>query len=225
MKKDKLLQWMRIAGYAMILVFIIIGFFIARKGQEAFMEYLKEDGLVENLTALFLLAASGTAVFRCFRAPLGHSRYYYVTWGLIAFLFFFAFGEEISWGQRIFNIGTSAYFENNNLQHETNLHNLVIGGVKINKLIFSQLMSILMACYFILLRPLAQKTGFFNRMVNLFDVPLPRWGDVIAMIISIILTSQYHLMKAAELREIAFAVIMFLIFVDPARIAAKSETK
>jgi len=206
----------------MVLVFLVYGFFVARKGQEAFLEYLPEDGLVENLTTLFLLASCVVSVYRIFHAPAGARAQYYILWSFLAFLFFFVTGEEISWGQRIFNFGTSDFFREHNLQNETNLHNLVIGQVKINKLVFSQLMGIAIGFYFILLRPLAAKTGFFNRMVLLFGVPLPRWEHIIALIISLILTSQYHLMKAAELREFAFAVILFLVLLYPAEVHIRS---
>jgi hypothetical protein len=218
MKKEQQIRFIHIACYSITLIFIIIGFFVARQGQEAFMIYLREDGLVENLQVLFLLASFGIAVYNCFHAPDSGKPFYFITWIGLALLFFFAAGEEISWGQRIFNFETTGFFESNNLQHETNLHNLVIGGVKINKLIFSQLMAVVTGFYFILLRPLAFKVGAINRLVHLFHIPIPRWNHVIALIISIVLCSQYHLMKAAELRELAFTIIMFLVFLYPARI-------
>jgi hypothetical protein len=216
MKKGLLFKVLHVVLYTMVLVFIIVGFFIARKGQDAFMEYLREDGAVENLTFMFLLLSSAVAAYRCFHAPEGVNRLYWLTWIGLALLFFFAAGEEISWGQRIFNWKTSGIFETQNLQHETNLHNLEIGGVKINKLIFSQLMGVMMGIYFVLLRPLAMKAGSVNRLVKLFSIPLPRWNHIVALLVTLVLCSQYHLKKAAELRELAFAVIMFLIFLYPA---------
>ena len=68
MKRNRLISFLHVLGYALIFISIVVGFVIARNGQDAFLEYLKEDGLVENLTALFLLAASGIAVYRCIRA-------------------------------------------------------------------------------------------------------------------------------------------------------------
>jgi hypothetical protein len=215
MKKDQVIRFIHVACYTIALVFIIIGFFIARQGQEAFMIYLREDGLVENLQVVFLLAAFGVAVYNCFHIPVSGKHYYLITWIGLAFLFFFAAGEEISWGQRIFNFETTGFFDSNNLQHETNLHNLVIGGIKVNKLVFSQMMAVFMGFYFIFLRFLAAKVDTVNRLVKLFHIPIPRWNHVIALIISLILCSQYHLMKAAELRELAFTVIMFLVFLYP----------
>lgn len=52
------------------------------------------------------------------------------------FAVFFAFlalaclyvcGEEISWGQRLFNLETPQFFQQHNLQQETNLHNFITG--------------------------------------------------------------------------------------------------
>ena len=50
---------------------------------------------------------------RIARLPLG-----------LAVVCFFGFGEEISWGQRIFGIETPAGLKQANSQQETNLHNL-----------------------------------------------------------------------------------------------------
>lgn len=216
MKRNRLISFLHVLGYALIFISIVVGFVIARNGQDAFLEYLKEDGLVENLTALFLLAASGIAVYRCIRAIRGRNRLWILMWGLLAFLFFFAAGEEISWGQRFFNFETPPYFQQNNLQHETNIHNLFIGNVKINKLVFSQIMGVVLGFYLIFLKTLAQKFCFFNRIVQLFGIPLPRWQHIIVLVVSLILIGQYHLMKAAELREFAFSIIFFLIFLHPA---------
>ena len=45
---------------------------------------------------------------------------------IFSLIFLFGFGEEISWGQRIFNWSTSEGYSNINRQNETNIHNLVI---------------------------------------------------------------------------------------------------
>lgn len=216
MKKEKLILGIHVGVYLLVAGFIGYGFVVAREGQEAFLLFLKEDGLAENLTVLFLLGASGIALYRAFHPPVSGKSFYLFTWIFLSLLFFFAAGEEISWGQRIFGFETKGIFQSNNLQQETNLHNLELGGVKINKLIFSQLMGVGIGIYFLLLRPLSLKWNALQRLIGFFHLPLPRWNHVVALIISVILCSQYHLMKAAELRELAFTAIMFLIFLFPA---------
>lgn len=47
----------------------------------------------------------------------------------LAAVCFYAFMEEISWGQRIFGIESPGFFKRYNLQRETNIHNLLVGPV------------------------------------------------------------------------------------------------
>ncbi len=49
---------------------------------------------------------------------------------LLALACFYVVGEEISWGQRLFNIATPEFFQQHNLQNETNLHNFFTGPIK-----------------------------------------------------------------------------------------------
>jgi hypothetical protein len=229
MKYSKTFYFLHVIAYSSLLVFITIGFFKAAQSQDAFKEYLKEDGLVEYLTAFFLLAISIVAFYRFFTSFKSARWKWALTWCILGLLFLFATGEEISWGQRIFHIQPSEYFMENNLQQEINFHNLVIGKIKINKLLFSQLLTAGLVFYLLFLRILTWKTRFFYKLVTDFQIPIPRWNHVIAMLISVILISLYNLMKTGELRELAFSMIFFLIFLYPAKITlnirAKSSTQ
>lgn len=49
---------------------------------------------------------------------------------VLALACFYVVGEEISWGQRIFNLTTPEFFAAHNLQNETNLHNFFTGPLK-----------------------------------------------------------------------------------------------
>lgn len=77
----------------------------------------REDGLFENLTAIFFFTA---AIF-FLRTYLKSRNIYFLLFFLI---FLFGAGEEISWGQRIFHIHTPDYWGKMNKQHEINIHNL-----------------------------------------------------------------------------------------------------
>src|SRR4030042_3303385 len=71
----------------------------------------KEDGFFEMLTALMLLAASVAFFISYLRSPSGLDLVIIKTRKNLFFLFislflFFGFGEEISWGQRIFHVRT-----------------------------------------------------------------------------------------------------------------------
>lgn len=90
-----------------------------------------EDGIVENLSALFYFAASCVCIFLFIKSRSAEKiyflkrrrNYFYLGLGL---LFFFCAGEEISWGQRIIGISTTEWLADHNLQGETNLHNLKV---------------------------------------------------------------------------------------------------
>jgi len=72
-------------------------------------------------TYLFLLALllSGAIALRGTRQRLFFS--------LLAIACFYVVMEEISWGQRLFGIETPDLLRRHNLQHETNIHNLLTG--------------------------------------------------------------------------------------------------
>lgn len=57
-----------------------------------------------------------------------------VMYGLLAFGLLFISLEEISWGQRLFNINNPEYFDHHNLQNEISLHNLDSVHPQLNKL-------------------------------------------------------------------------------------------
>lgn len=87
-----------------------------------------EDNLFEWLTAIFFLISSIALVIGVLQI-YGNKTFQFQNkklflLGLLFFglLNFWVFGEEISWGQRIFNWQTSESFEMN-FQNETNMHN------------------------------------------------------------------------------------------------------
>jgi hypothetical protein len=81
--------------------------------------FCQEDGFVEYSEAFLYLGAA--AIFAFIGTCKGFRNLWY--WGY-AFLFLALFGEEVSWGQRIFNVLTPAELDAINVQHETNLHNI-----------------------------------------------------------------------------------------------------
>jgi hypothetical protein len=103
---------------------LLVGELVALFAQQkwpGFMEWFcQEDGWVENTQALLLLAAS----IVCF-VGLRRRGFKNVWYAGYALMFFLDFGEEISWGQRIFGIATPKALKAENAQHELNFHNLV----------------------------------------------------------------------------------------------------
>lgn len=87
-----------------------------------------EDGLFESAGAIFFLLAAILfyAIFLKHRKGTKHFVFKYAFFFIIGSIFFFTFGEEISWGQRIFHLSTPEVFTENNRQNEINIHNLDI---------------------------------------------------------------------------------------------------
>lgn len=115
-----------------LLLFILIGasYLLAIVDVRTNQYLTDEDSWIENFSALAFLAAA-VLLFRSFWLSQGNGNdlgilktnrnWIFIGLGL---LFFVAFGEEISWGQRIFGWSTPEALAEVNYQQETNIHNL-----------------------------------------------------------------------------------------------------
>jgi hypothetical protein len=178
-------------------------------------EIIKEDGIIEYVTALLLLI-TGIFLFIKVLKSIGYRSRGWVAFNIfISIGLFFGFGEEISWGQRIFNIVPGEYFIEHNAQKETNLHNLKISGFKINKWVFSYLFSIIFGLYFFLLGFCYKKIRFIKKYVDKLGVPIPRAKHIfIFSLLSVLIFNITH-EKKWELWECLFSIVLFLIFIEP----------
>jgi hypothetical protein len=149
----------------------------------------KEDALVENLGAFFSLTASFLFLFCYFKSEaetnrfLGQSTRRNVWFLALAALMFVCFGEEISWGQRIFGLETSEILEELNAQKEINLHNLWLfhatnpdGTRKSNlelMLNANRLYSLFWMTYCVLLPLAVLASQRLRRLASFSGVPIP----------------------------------------------------
>lgn len=215
MKKLNLNRTELIAYLFLILVFAL-GIYYANTNLLYFDEvYTKEDGFAEYGTSLLLFCSSLLMFFRLLKLFKHKQALWKVGVLLLGLVFLFGAGEEISWGQRIFNVESSQYFLENNAQGETNLHNMIVDGKKINKIIFSQLLTVVLVIYLIITPILYRKFDAINKLANLFAVPIVKWHHTIAFLIGTALISFMPSNRKWELYELAFAVIFFLIFLNP----------
>jgi len=206
------------AGLAFILGILVYGLVLLHLDQEAFLVWIREDGLVEWLTFGELLIMSVFSFFtsRAFSRSEEGSGAKRV-WLLLGFLFLFGAMEEISWGQRVFGIESPEWFLKHNKQGETNLHNLLIYGLNINKLVFGKILAILVGIYLLgvplLYRLNERSKGFIDR----WGIPIAQNYQILLYAIVIILV-QLHLslaMKAGELLELCSCFFFLLILVHP----------
>ena len=172
----------------------------------------KEDGPIEWLTVLGLVLSCMVCIYRVATLKTQKNWVFVGVWSFLALFAFFGAGEEISWGQRIFNIESSDWFKQNNAQAETNLHNLVVEGKKINKIIFSALLGLCLLTYLFVFSAAYRKSERFKSFCEYFAVPIAQWHQVAAWV-SVALVAELLIKdigRSSELFESA-AVFVFLL--------------
>jgi len=201
---------------ALIVVLILTAYYGFTNKEYFDNTFAQEDGVIEYATFVFLLCISLLQFWRLLTVSKNKA----ILWKLGIFffglLFLFGAGEEISWGQRIFGIESGEFFQGKNLQKETNFHNLEIGGVKLNKLIFSQLLTIIMALYLLVMPLLYKKYSSIKKLVDKFVIPVPQLSHITAFLtITVFIAILPNLSRKWEVYELFFAVIFLLIFLNP----------
>lgn len=173
--------------------------------------FAREDGIVEYATAIFLFIAC-LALIGHARRTQGRVRWFVA---LYALAFFFAAGEEISWGQRIFGIESTEFFTENNYQGETNLHNLVVGNVHLAEEVFGNALTLVLLSYLVVLPLLYPIQGWVRSFCAALAVPVPpRHMAALAVLWSIFIAA-IPLPRNWEVYEFAFSVFAVLIFLNP----------
>lgn len=216
METRKLIAGTEVFVSVALFIFIGYGLYLGHVyGQERFSVYVQEDGTVENLTALFLFFCSMVNLYRVFEYRKMKKPVWVLTSVVLTVLFFFAAGEEISWGQRILGIQSGDFFIEHNKQAETNLHNMIVKGKNLNKLIFAAPMFVILTFYFVFLRLMVAKIPFIRKLVHRFRVPQPRIQHILVVVIATLMVLMIGLVKEAELHELSFALVFFLIFINP----------
>lgn len=109
--------------FSIIIVILLILLYYV--DEELYSWFADEDSLAENLSAVFFFLTGLILLLKSLREiKKGVKFRKEVLFILLGLGFLFAAGEEISWGQRIFNISTSEFLIKYNAQEEMNFHNL-----------------------------------------------------------------------------------------------------
>jgi hypothetical protein len=200
-------------AYVVLIVLIAFAFFFFNP--PSLDVYLEEDGIVEWLTVFGLLAGFIICLLRFFRFLKTKNWWFLTVTLVLGLLLFMAAGEEISWGQRILGIKSSEYFLKNNAQGETNLHNLVVNGVKINKLVFSVILIAVLAIYLAILPVLYKTHKGIKNFIDKSGIPVPKPYQILSFLLLFGLSQLLKHDRNAELLEGGFAALFFLIISFP----------
>lgn len=222
-----------------IIVFAIIAFtysiFFLFDSETTF-KLVKEDGIIEYTGALLWLFAS-ICFFKIFYIFILNkkSRSAFFMFSL-AILMFFAFGEEISWGQRIFGVETPEFMKENNIQGELNLHNLEIfssrkvdgemkSGLLSEWLTVSRMFQVFWFSFAVIIPILSYFSKNISRIIIKIGIPIiPLWIGSIFVInyimqrILTFLTPNYLLaeydpkaLRFVEIKESLFAFLFLIV--------------
>ena len=174
---------------------------------------IEEDGVVENVSAILFLVSSISALILLvrFKMPFRHR----IVLALLAFCLFVFFGEEISWGQRIFGFDTLEIMREANVQNENNLHNLF-------GYIFPSLFLLAVIIYGFIIPFAAKYFRFVHQLLDLMGVPIASRGLAIGFLAAVLfrdwtfekLVGTSASVPAAEIGEMLISVGFLLLMVE-----------
>ena len=193
-----------VQAYWLPLVFLGLSlYFLASIILEKGYSLTLEDGIFENLTAVFYVSGSLFCLIGLFASHRRSPRlvkYSMLGW---AALFFFLGMEEISWGQRLFGLETPEFLASRNLQNETNLHNF--SSVYLNRLFYSSVFLVGVA-----LPSLRIISSRFNSIVTRLGIRLPQPQLIVPFILAFTFAAPEWMATAPEFVALVAATVVGL---------------
>jgi hypothetical protein len=203
------------AMYLAILILFVVIAYLFFFNPMLLWKSVQEDAIIEDLTIVALLGCLIVGIVRIAQFA-GKKQYASVmTFVVLCLGIIFIMGEELSWGQRIFNIKSSEFFKDFNTQKETNFHNLKINGVKLNILLFTDLGTIVLSVYFLLSRWLCRKFDALYKLREHLNFPLPKVHHTIFFYFSFLMVYAFAYERNDEVFELLLPCIIMLIMLNP----------
>jgi len=167
------------AVYLVLLIYVPLTYVVLAMGNKMIAATVPEDHFFELIGAssLFITSILFFYGFRVARKSLDKtwvSLVKQLVYLVLALLFFFGAGEEISWGQRIFGFKTPEPLAQVNKQDELNLHNL---SVFENSKLFTadRLFDAFWFLFAVVTPAVALLLPAFDRFMSKF-IPIVYWG-------------------------------------------------
>jgi hypothetical protein len=193
--------------------------------------FAHEDGVFETASAICFIIAAAFFFIQYWKWKSGNDLILCKTKKnilllLLAIIFFVGFGEEISWGQRIFKIKTPEILTKINTQQEINIHNIRIfhgldtsGNRKSNVALLlnvDRLFSLFWMVFCILI-PISNKLSFkISKWLDRINLPIiPIWLGAFCLVNYLMskIIEQYYpeIQYLVEIKEYNFAFIFMII--------------
>jgi hypothetical protein len=175
----------------------------------------REDGFLEWLTVMALFSSAVWCWQKCWTLRRTSSNLFLGCLALYGVVCFFGMGEEVSWGQRLFGIETPEFLAKANAQKETNLHNLVIGGTSVNKLVFGKILAVGLVAFLVGV-PVAYRRSMWVRLwCDRLAIPVPRLQHTLAILAVVLMVETSRASKRGEINEFALTSFIFLLLLNP----------
>ncbi len=207
---DQLLFGLAFASLLFTLLYFFVGF-----DMQFHDGFAQEDGPIEWSTAIFLFVSSLVLARRSIEQARDGAWVATLLVALYALLFFFASGEEISWGQRVFGWETTEFFAENNFQNETNLHNLVVGETQLAKTLFGSVLTTVLLLYLVVLPLMYSRFNWVQSFADALAIPVPGLRHAALAFGASLLIAVVDLPRKWEVYEFIFSLIALSIFIAP----------
>jgi lysylphosphatidylglycerol synthetase-like protein (DUF2156 family) len=194
---------------------LILAIALAVNNFPGYKSLVTEDGFVEWLTVFSLLGCALMCFIRAIQLKSKRKKMFIFSLLLLGIVFFFGMGEEMSWGQRVFNIESSDFFSVHNTQEEMNIHNLEVMGVRINKAIFSLFLGVMICFYTFIMPVLYHKFAKFQKLVDKHAIPIPRNYQIVLYTLLMIVVLLINAPEKWELLEMVGSVMFLLMVLNP----------
>jgi hypothetical protein len=200
-----------------VLCIVVFAFAGAGMGDHpALAGWLREDGPVEWLTVVGLLLLAGLCFWRVVSLKDQRPRLFLWVTALWGAAFVFGAGEEISWGQRLLGLSTPEWFAEHNRQGEINLHNLVVQGHDLTKLLFGRVLVLGLAAYLLLLPLLYQRSTAVAGLADRLAIPVARGRQaVVFVLLTVVIQLPEIPGRESELFELAAVFLILIVFLNP----------
>lgn len=179
--------------------------------------YLGEDGFLEWTEVLIFITIAILNLRRgYFHFKL--NREIKLIFLFFTALFFFGAGEEISWGQRIFDFTIPNQIKTHNIYSQFNLHGIHIFGIKLHSLIFSDLLTLVLIAHLAISPILYKYSLYFKKIIQKMLIPIPRFYHSLYYAVIFFGTMFFVSDKSneeGELIEFVGSCIYLFIFLNP----------
>lgn len=162
----------RIVGTLLVTLVATLGLYVvylASLDKHAYRILIEEDGIIEYGSSFFWAISAIALIFCVVKNKLSQAihNFWPLPYLLLIAFFIICGGEEISWGQRIFDLDTPEILKSVNVQNEITLHN--IGSISV----FSNAFFLLTLSYFIAIPFLIARNDGIKNLIQHYALPTP----------------------------------------------------